>query len=467
MNNTEFRKLPGIDTIFLDDKIKNLNKKVGHELIKFSAQKILSEKRKQIMAGKAAPEINDLILEIVREVLSITESPLKAVINASGIVLHTNLGRAPFGKLIMKEIENSVTGYSNLEFNLREGKRGNRNSHVVRLLKYLTKAEDAIIVNNNAAAVMLILQTLAKNKEVIISRGEQIEIGGSFRIPDIMEASGAKMVEVGATNRTRISDYENAITEETIMLFKAHKSNYFIGGFTEEVEVEELSKLAKKHKIILVYDIGSGLIRRPKNLSIEDEPDVQSSLVQGADIVCFSGDKLLGGPQAGIIAGKKKYISQIARNPMMRALRVGKLTIAALIASLKQYLSDKTLVANNLTFNKLNLTNEELKLKAEKFFEVFNNKKIPAKIVQSTAQCGGGTLPHLTIKSFALQLILPEKKSFPEYQEIFFKKLLEIEKPILSILREGELLFDVLTIEESDYEFIVENIDILTRLIIR
>ena len=238
----------------------------------------------------------------------------------------------------------TLSNYSNLEFDLKIGRRGQRNSHISELMKFVTQAEDAVVVNNNAAAVMLILKTFAEGKEVIISRGELIEIGGSFRIPEIMKASGCKMIEVGATNRTKLSDYENAITKDTALIFKAHKSNYYIDGFTEEVELSELSDLAREHELLFVYDLGSGLLRKPEGLPLEDEPDVRSSIKAGCDIVSFSGDKLLGGPQAGIIAGKSDLIQKIAKDPMMRALRVGKMTIAALSAVMRFYMKDEDLL---------------------------------------------------------------------------------------------------------------------------
>ncbi|MBC8386023.1 MAG: L-seryl-tRNA(Sec) selenium transferase, partial [Candidatus Cloacimonetes bacterium] len=248
----ELKKIPGVDKLLNLMEIKVFVEKYGMELTTHSIRQVLTEMRDQVLNGNKAGNL-DSILENVRSQISlIADRSLKPVINATGIVLHTNLGRAPFGKKFLKELEQVIEGYSNLEFDLKTGKRGQRNSHISALIKFVTKAEDAVVVNNNAAGVMLCLKTFAEGKEVIISRGELIEIGGSFRIPDIMAASGAKMIEVGATNRTRISDYEKAITPNTKMIFKAHKSNYFIGGFSEEVEIEELSRLAKKHNILFV-----------------------------------------------------------------------------------------------------------------------------------------------------------------------------------------------------------------------
>ena len=274
----ELKKIPGVDKLLNLSEIRKLETKYGKELITFSIRQVLKKLREQVQNGKKADKIEIILENIKIQISKIAEKSLKPMINATGIVLHTNLGRAPLGKEIMRELEPIICRYSNLEFNLKTGKRGQRNSHISNLIKFITKAEDAVVVNNNAAGVMLCLKTFAEGKEVIISRGELIEIGGSFRIPEIMAASGAKMVEVGATNRTRISDYEKAITPNTKMIFKAHKSNYFIGGFTEEVKITELSHLVKKHSLLFVYDLGSGLLRKPDGLPLEKEPDVRSSL---------------------------------------------------------------------------------------------------------------------------------------------------------------------------------------------
>ncbi|MCK4311858.1 MAG: L-seryl-tRNA(Sec) selenium transferase, partial [Candidatus Cloacimonetes bacterium] len=332
-----------------------------------------------------------------------------------------------------------------------------RNTHISELIKYITRAEDAIVVNNNAAAVMLVLKTFAARKEVIISRGELIEIGGSFRIPEIMKASGAKMVEVGTTNRTRLSDYEDAITDKTRMILKAHKSNYFISGFTEEVEINDLVKLAKRYDLMCVYDMGSGLLRKPEGLPIEKEPDVRSALEAGVDIVTFSGDKLLGGPQAGIITGKKEYISKLAKAPLMRTLRVGKMTIAALTAVMRCYLKDEDLLPGIPIFKMLSRDKEELQRLAKQLSNEFDKYKVKNKIIESPAQVGGGSLPQLSIDSLAVMIVPP--KADRKFARRVFIELLKLDKPILGILREGNLLFDVLTIFEEDFSFIAKAVN--------
>ncbi|MDA3814649.1 MAG: L-seryl-tRNA(Sec) selenium transferase [Candidatus Cloacimonetes bacterium] len=454
----EMRKIPGVDKLLYNNEIKKLIGLYGSELVTFSIRKTLDEMRTNILAGDEAIDLDEIISQIKIIIRSISDKSLIEVINGTGIVLHTNLGRALLGDHVLEELKPIVSNYSNLEFDLNNGHRGQRNSHISELMKFVTQAEDAIVVNNNAAAVMLILKTFAEGKEVIISRGELIEIGGSFRIPEIMKASGCKMIEVGATNRTKFSDYENAITKNTALIFKAHKSNYFIDGFTEEVELSDLSDLAKKNGLIFVYDLGSGLLRKPEGLPLEDEPDVRSSLQAGCDIVSFSGDKLLGGPQAGIIVGRSDLIQRLAKAPMMRALRVGKMTIAALSAVMRYYMKDEDLLTKVPIFEMLNRKKSDLKNLADKLQSEFDEFGIKSEIIKSKAQCGGGTLPQLKIDSLAMKIIHNGNRN---YAKKLHQKLLELDKPILGILREGDLLFDVLSIKEKEIKYIAESVNFI------
>jgi len=360
INLEEFKNLPGVDKILALPDVKKLANTFSKDLVKYAIRNTINYYRSKIENGEKAPELSQIIETIKLSTTKIGTKSLKSVINTSGIVIHTNLGRAPLGKDLIKESAKVLEKYSNLEFNLSEGKRGQRNDHASELLKFLTGAEDVIVVNNNAAAVMLILRTFAKNKEVIVSRGELIEIGGSFRVPDIMAASDCKMIEVGATNKTKIEDYEKAVSENTALLFKAHKSNYVIKGFTKEAELEELVKLGKSKNIPVVYDIGSGLLRKIDTRVLKNEPDVKQALSSGIDLICFSGDKLLGGPQAGVIAGKKEYIKILKKEPMVRALRVCKTTLAMLETACKYYLDDDELFAKNVIFKTLNRSVEDI-----------------------------------------------------------------------------------------------------------
>jgi L-seryl-tRNA(Ser) seleniumtransferase len=371
------------------------------------------------------------------------------------------LGRAPLGTTVLDELSSIVSGFSNLEFDLERAGRGHRMVHIAHLLTYLTGAQDSLVVNNNAAAIMLALHTLARDREVIVSRGELIEIGGAFRIPEIMAASGARMVEVGTTNRTRTSDYEQAITPDTALLFKAHKSNYTIAGFTEEVTVGELATLAHAHHLPLLYDIGSGLLRKPKIAGFTHEPDVRSAISDGADLVCFSGDKLLGGPQAGIVVGKRALVAKLSRAPLMRALRVGKLTLSALSCACRSYLRDVDLIKNNPVFGFIERPLELRRHMAKHLLKELHTRSVAAEIVKSTVQCGGGTLPDLKLPGFAVTLVAPEEsgKERKAFAERIFSRLLMHDPTVLGVLREGKVLFDTGALFESEVERVAEAVD--------
>jgi len=449
-----------VDTVLKQNNIIELISRYGHELVTYMIRDVIDDVRKGILKGKEATGIEQIAEMVCEKVNTFSHPSLKRVINATGVVLHTNLGRAPMGKKVLDEVKDIILGYSNLEFNLKKGSRGQRNEHVASLLRFITGAEDVLVVNNNAAGIILALNTFAKNREVIISRGELIEIGDSFRIPDIMAASGAKMVDVGTTNKTHLSDYEKAINKNTSLILKVHKSNYYIGGFTEEVPLKELVKLAHSRELPVLYDIGSGLLRKPKNLPLLEEPDVRTSLHQGVDLVTFSGDKLLGGPQSGIIAGKREWVSVLKTAPMMRALRVGKFTISALSTVIRSYLNDRTLVESLPLFSMLERTEEDLKKSAEAFVSKLADSGITSRVVKSTGQCGGGTLPNLELNSFAVSLACEHKSQNERslFAENVFIKLLDLDYPILGILRQGEILFDVLTLSEADFPYIAAAI---------
>ncbi|MDY6916317.1 MAG: L-seryl-tRNA(Sec) selenium transferase [Candidatus Cloacimonadota bacterium] len=456
MNRDELRKIPKVEKLQINPRIVKLAAQRGRALVTYSIKSELENLRAVVLKGSTVPNEEKIVTDIIKRVEYLSKPSLKKVINATGIVLHTNLARAPLGSIVLEDIWPILVGYSNLEYDLEAGKRGERNSHIREIIKFITNAEEAVVVNNNAAALMFCLNYFAKDQEVIISRGELIEIGGSFRIPDIMRASGAKMVEVGTTNRTRLEDYENAITSDTRIILKAHKSNYYIKGFTEEPSVKELADLARKNDLIFLYDIGSGLLRKPENMPLENEPDVKTAIEAGADIVTFSGDKLLGGPQAGIIVGKQNLVSMLAKAPMMRVLRVGKITLAALSVVTRAYLQDEKLKEKIPLFKMLNYTENELKNMAKVFSQVLGNYNIEHKIVDSISQVGGGTLPYLELPSWAIQ-ILPENKD-RKFAKKIFSELLQKEPPILGIMREGKFLLDVRTIFKEDFDTIAKNI---------
>jgi len=384
------------------------------------------------------------------------------VINATGTVLHTNLGRAPIGQKHMERVAQIATGYSNLEYNLEAGRRGERYSHFEKLLCKITGAEAAMAVNNNAAAVMLILSSMAKGGEVVVSRGELVEIGGKFRVPDVMEQSGATLVEVGTTNKTHYSDYEEAITENTKALLKVHTSNYRIVGFTDSVAIDELVPLAKEHGIPVIEDLGSGVLIDLSKYGITYEPTVQESIRKGADVVCFSGDKLLGGPQAGIIIGKKKYIDIMKKNQLTRALRIDKFTAATLELVLQEYLSEENAIKNLPVLRMITKPLEEIKKDAQTLSRMLKRANFPAKIdiVPCESQIGGGSLPLERIPSMAVT-IRPEKISVPEFEE----RLRHLPVPVIPRVANDTVLMDVRTLDKKAMTVLVDQLKSLEVLV--
>ena len=463
----QLKKIPGVDTLLNNNEIKELTSAIDIEFVKYIIREVLGHIKNEAKNGKFIPDLSDIINQIISKVHKIKSKTLKKVINATGIIIHTNLGRAPYSEEMLADTFNILTGYNNLEFDLNKASRGSRNLHASELLKYLCGAEDVLVVNNNAAAVMLILRAFAKEKEVIISRGELIEIGGSFRLPDIIAASDCKMNEVGTTNKTKVSDYENAINENTGVLFKAHKSNYSIEGFTHEVKLKELVLLGKKKNIPVVYDMGSGLLNNRYTKELKNEPSVIQTLKTGVGLVCFSGDKLLGGPQAGIIAGKKELIQKLKKEPLLRALRVDKLTLAFLETNCNYFLDEKILNKKNLFYNTINQQPIEIENKAKKLQQYLSKYDIESEVVASKGQFGGGALPGSEIDSFAVKIKIIKDTSRQKsiFAENLYKNLLQQNKPLLGILRKGNIYFDVLTLQERELEFVAELISDVYKLI--
>ncbi|WP_409305644.1 L-seryl-tRNA(Sec) selenium transferase [Peribacillus sp. SCS-155] len=381
------------------------------------------------------------------------EYQLKSVINATGTVLHTNLGRAKLSESAIKHVVEISANYSNLEYNIHEGNRGSRHSHVEQWITEITGAEAAMVVNNNAAAVFLVLRALAKNKEVIVSRGELVEIGGSFRISTIMEESGASLIEVGTTNKTHVFDYRGAITSETAIIMKVHTSNFKVIGFTESVKNHELIALAGKHEHILFYeDLGSGVLHDFSIHGIGEEPVVRDVISAGADLVTFSGDKLLGGPQAGIIAGKKVLIDILKKHQLARVLRVDKMTLAALEATLVEYLKGDASQRQIPAVRDILLIAEELQVRAAYFLKVIKEKNIHvnAQMIEDTSTIGGGTMPGIEIPTVCIA-IKHEKMSANELSE----KLRLSSRPIIARIKQDNLLFDMRTINDEEVGEIV------------
>lgn len=457
-----FSLIPKVDEILEDEKIIKLLDEIPRKTIIESIRKEIEQLRQEIKSGKLSEEeIYEKNKNIQNRVVKIAEEKhsfnLKRVVNGTGVVIHTNLGRSLINKKIMDNISEIATNYSNLEYDLKTGKRGSRYSHLEEIICEITGAESAMVVNNNAAAVILVLSTIAHDKEVIVSRGELIEIGGAFRIPDVMEQSGAKLVEVGTTNKTHLWDFENAISEETGALLKVHTSNYRIMGFTSNVDSSELFSLKEKYNIPLVEDLGSGVLIDLSKYGIEYEPTVQDSLEKGVDIVTFSGDKLLGGPQVGIIVGKKEYIEKMKRNPFTRAFRVDKFTISALEATLKYYLDEGTAEKEIPTLNMLSTSIETLEEKAIKLKSLLedniSNEYIKIEIEDNYSEVGGGSLPMEKIPTKCIVLTLENSST-----QAFENYLREFKIPIISRLYKERIYLDLRTIRDDEFKIVVEGI---------
>ncbi len=391
--------------------------------------------------------LRDIVLDEAKQILSSNKQlGLKKVINATGIVLHTNLGRAPLSDAARSALNDVAQGYSNLEFDLNLGQRGSRGSDVESLLCRLTGAEAALVVNNNAAAVMFAIHTMANAAEVIVSRGELVEIGGSFRIPDIMRQSGAKLVETGTTNKTRISDYRNAITQDTALLLKAHTSNYRIIGFTEEASRGELSELGRETGIPTMEDLGSGSLLHTDGLP--HEPTVTESIQAGIDVVTFSGDKLLGGPQAGIVVGKAVWVEKMKKHPLMRILRLDKLALAALEATLRAYLDPDAARTQIPTLQMLSTTREKLKKQAESLMNLMGENAcsvLGARVEETSGMVGGGAMPLAELDSFAVTLS-PQNSS----AESLETRLRNATPPVVARIHEDKVILDLRCIREDE-----------------
>ena len=456
MNTNELlRKLPKVDILLNDETIQAQVAECGRGMVVECIREELERVRVLALSGKekeaeeALAEFVSLVKERVSEE---TAYPLRKVINATGIILHTNLGRAPLGKIHLDAVSQAMCSYSNLEYDLETGKRGKRWIHYADLISKIAGTEAAIAVNNNAASLTLIFSALAKGKEVIVSRGEAIEIGGKFRIPEVIEQSGAILHEVGTTNKTRISDYENAINENTGALLKVHTSNYKVVGFTEEATLEQLVELGKKYNLPVIMDLGSGVLINLEKYGLAHEPTVQEQVKKGADLVCFSGDKLLGGPQAGIIVGKKSFVEKLEHHPLMRAIRLDKCAIAALSATFREYMDEERAVKNIPVLHMIARPLEELKAQAEKLAVGLKGceKWAEIQVEESQSMVGGGSLPGETLASCAVT-IQPKDMSCEELME----KMRHFEVPVIAHIKENKVWLDMRTVMPEDVETIV------------
>ncbi len=437
------RKIPQVSKL-----LEHFKGKYPEALVKRAVREVTELYRREIKEGKRK-DIGGLLADIERRIGELSSPSLRRVINATGVVINTNLGRAPLPQEAIELVREIALGHSNLEYDLAQGKRGSRNSHVEERLTELTGAQAGFVVNNNAGAVYLVLNTLAKDREVIVSRGELVEIGGSFRVPDIMASSGAFLREVGTTNRTRLKDYEEAINENTALLMKVHKSNFYMEGFTEEVPLEELVSLGRSKGILTYYDAGSGLILNPEELGLPPtEVSFARAIKVGVDIVSGSGDKLLGGPQAGIILGKRELIEKIKKNPMARALRVDKLTLAGLEATLLLYLKGeqgRIPVVRMLTESERTIKRRALRLRRL----LKELKDFEFSVVKDRAKPGGGTLPSLELPTYCLALRHKQMSA----QELS-RKLRSADPPVVGRIKEDTLLLDMRTVSEEELSLI-------------
>lgn len=446
-NENLMRKIPKVDILL------SMPSLAGIPGATEAARAELDELRESIRAGEVTelPPQDALAEAILRRVKQNARPSLRPVVNGTGVILHTNLGRACLAKAAAEAVTRVAGGYSTLEYHVASGKRGSRHDHVAQLLCKLTGAEAAIAVNNNAAAVLLVLSALTKGREVPISRGELVEIGGSFRVPEVMEQGGAILREVGTTNKTHLSDYAAAINQETGALLKVHTSNYRIMGFTESVPLAELAGLAHANDLPLIEDLGSGALVPLEPYGILDEPFVQASMEAGADVITFSGDKLLGGPQAGIIIGKKRYIDVIKKHPLARALRIDKLTLAALEATLRLYLEARTDEIPVVAM--LSAEPESLRVKADKLLAAAG--EVPGarlEVVPTQGQVGGGSVPTHLLPSWALAV------EADMGADLFEERLRALEPPIVGRIYKGRVLLDVRTLFEEEFAYIAASL---------
>ena len=460
VKESPLRQIPSVDKLVSAKGAEALIEDYGRYAVVEAARTVLKELRLKMKKTKGSQtqkkELSqEAILGKIKEHLQEKMSPsLTKAVNATGVILHTGLGRAVLPREAQSGVKNVIEGYCTLATDIETGQRGHRDVHLNDLLCELTGAEAANVVNNNAAATMLILNTLAKGKEVIVSRGQLVEIGGSFRLPEVMEASGAVLKEVGTTNKTHLRDYTAAISEETGAIMRVHHSNYRILGFTEEPAVEELAELAKKHNIPFIDDLGSGALVDLKDFGIETEPLVQRSIQAGVDVACFSGDKLIGGPQAGIIVGKASIIQRIRKNPLSRALRVGKLTIAGMEATLRLFLSREKLHDSHPVYKMFSLSLKEIEKRAKKVAKELRaqiSDKVEITIIDGGSQVGSGSVPVETIPTKFLRI-----KPAPGSAENLARKLRHHKPPVFTRIQKDAVLFDFRTIQEDEDTLVSE-----------
>lgn len=440
--NEELRKLPSVEKILGSEEIQAEVDKYSRVLVTKAVQEMITTIRQQLLQGDACPSGEEITEKIRQHLAQEGLALLRPVLNGTGVILHTNFGRAPLSQEALASVVTSSQNYCNLEYDLFSGERGLRAQGVTKLLCTLTGAESALVVNNNAGAVFLIITALAKGKEVIISRGELVEIGGGFRIPEILEQSGACLREVGTTNRTYLEDYEAAINENTGLLLKVHQSNFKMSGFIHSASISELKALGKKHNLPVVDDLGSGTLLPTEQFGLEHEPMVQEAIAEGIDVVCFSGDKLLGGAQGGIILGKRQYLDKIRKHPLLRVLRIGKMTTIALQLTLLHYLK-KEAIEKVPVWQMINYPIQEIASRAEEISKKLTDLGVVSSICDGFSTVGGGSLPDQTLPT---KLISIEP---PCAVEDFARRLRFSSPSLLGRIEDNRFLIDPRTIMPS------------------
>lgn len=459
-NQEQLRRLPSVDELLQSSAGQQLSEQYTRTLALHAIRASLNDARLAIFQGAPCPTPDELLSTATQSLEQSQQPRLRSVINATGVIINTNLGRAPLSQEAIQAVQRVAGGYSNLEYDLTEGKRGSRHEHVTDLLRELTAAEAALVTNNNAAAVLLALSTLAASREVIISRGQLVEIGGGFRVPDVIRQSGCHLVEVGTTNRTRLSDYEAALNERTALLLSVHPSNFLISGFTESTPIDALATLAHQHNLLAMDDLGSGCLLDSSRYGLAHEPRPQESLSAGADVVCFSGDKLLGGPQAGIILGKAEVIARIAKHPLMRAVRIDKMTLAALEATLRHYQRGEA-ETHIPIWRMISTPPEKLASRATSWSGKLRAAGIAARTQRGESTIGGGSLPGETLPTTLLAL---DATSVPMPLDDLARRLRLRPTPIITRILRDTLLLDPRTVlEEEDKEVIaglVEEVNV-------
>ena len=461
-----FRKIPSVDVLLAHPQIEIALSGQPRVLVIRAIHEVLETLRVAIQeeapVTEEALETDVIVQDVLVQMDRLSMPSLRNVVNATGVVVHTNLGRSLLADRVLAKFNSLAGGYSNLEYSLEQGRRGSRYTHVEYLLKELTGAEAGMVVNNNAAAVLIALETLAKGKEVVVSRGQLVEIGGAFRIPDVMRKSGATMVEVGTTNKTHLKDYEEAIGPDTALLLKVHTSNFQIVGFTEEVPLSDLVKLGQKHGIPVMDDLGSGCLVDFSSYGMIQEPTVQDALDQGVGVVTFSGDKLLGGPQAGIILGKNELVKAIRENQLNRALRIDKLTLLALEETLRMYRDPRMAAKDIPTLRMICSSYESLAEKAEQLHALIqgiNTPNFSIEQIDGDSKVGGGALPLQKLKTRLVSLV-PARLSAQKMEE----RLRQNDPPVIGRVEKDRLVLDVRTIQEKEVQIVARAVEKLCQI---